>query len=61
MSNMRSKATDDAIDLAPPTILTLEQSIEFIDETELVEVTPQSIRLRKKILNESLRARAEKN
>ena len=60
LSNMRSKATDDAIDLAPPTILTLEQAIEFIDSTELVEVTPKSIRLRKKLLNSSIRQRADK-
>ena len=61
MSNMRSKATDDAIQLAPPHIFTLEQALEFIDDTELVEVTPKSIRLRKKILNASLRKRSEKD
>ncbi len=61
MSNMRSKATDDAVDLPPATILTLEQSIEFIDDTELVEVTPKSIRLRKKILDPSKRKRSEKD
>jgi GTP-binding protein len=60
MSNMRSKASDEAIDLTPPHIMTLEQALEFIDETELVEATPQSIRLRKKILNASYRRRDEK-
>jgi GTP-binding protein len=60
LSNMRSKASDEAIDLTPPVILTLEQAIEFIDNAELVEVTPKSIRLRKKILPASLRRRAEK-
>jgi GTP-binding protein len=60
LTNMRSKATDEAVDLSPPIDLTLEQAIEFIDETELVEVTPKSIRLRKKILAESVRRRDEK-
>ena len=61
LTNMRSKATDDAIQLEPPKIFTLEQALEFIDDTELVEVTPKNIRLRKKILNASLRKRDEKN
>jgi GTP-binding protein len=59
LTNMRSKASDDAIQLEPPKILSLEQALEFIDEDELVEVTPQNIRLRKKVLNASLRKRAE--
>ncbi len=59
LTNMRSKASDDAIQLEPPKILSLEQALEFIDEDELVETTPQSIRLRKKVLNASLRKRAE--
>jgi GTP-binding protein len=59
LTNMRSKATDDAIQLEPPKLLSLEQSLEFIDDDELVEVTPQSIRLRKKVLNASFRKRAE--
>ncbi len=59
MSNMRSKATDDAVQLEPPKILSLEQALEFIDDDELLEVTPQSIRLRKKVLNGSMRKRAE--
>ena len=60
MSNMRSKASDESIDLTPPHIMTLEQALEFIDDTELVEATPQSIRLRKKIMNASLRKRDDK-
>ena len=60
MSNMRSKASDEASDLTPPSTMTLEQALEFIDDTELVEVTPQSTRLRKKILNASLRKRDDK-
>ena len=59
LTNMRSKATDDAIQLEPPKILSLEQALEFIDEDELLEVTPASIRLRKKVLNASARKRAE--
>ena len=60
MTNMRSKASDEAIILTPPRIMTLEQSIEYIAEDELVEVTPKSIRLRKKILKKSQRKRSEK-
>ncbi|MEK7234768.1 MAG: translational GTPase TypA [Elusimicrobiota bacterium] len=59
MSNMRSKATDDAVQLEPPKILSLEQALEFIDDDELLEVTPLSIRLRKKVLNGSMRKRSE--
>ncbi len=55
LTNMRASTADDAIRLVPPRILNLEQAIEFIREDELVEVTPQSIRLRKKILNASFR------
>ncbi len=50
LTNMRASGADDALQLIPPKILNLEQAIEFIKEDELVEVTPQSIRLRKKIL-----------
>ncbi len=50
MSNMRSSGADEAIRLVPPRLLNLEQALEFIREDELVEVTPKSIRLRKKIL-----------
>ncbi len=50
LTNMRASAADDALQLIPPRILNLEQAIEFIKEDELVEVTPQSIRLRKRIL-----------
>ena len=59
LTNMRSKATDDAVSLEPPKILSLEQALEFIDEDELLEVTPLSIRLRKKVLNPSMRKRSE--
>ena len=59
LTNMRSKATDDAVQLEPPKILSLEQALEFIDDDELLEVTPVSIRLRKKVLNGSMRKRSE--
>jgi GTP-binding protein len=55
MSNMRSSGADEAIRLVPPRLLNLEQALEFIREDELVEVTPKSIRLRKKILKANQR------
>ena len=55
LTNMRASTAADTIRLVPPRILNLEQAIEFIREDELVEVTPQSIRLRKKVLNASFR------
>ncbi|MCD4784908.1 MAG: translational GTPase TypA [Candidatus Eremiobacteraeota bacterium] len=60
-TNVRSSGTDDAILLAPPTILSLERAIDFLDDDELLEVTPKSLRLRKKILDKSTRLRTEKN
>jgi GTP-binding protein len=55
LTNMRASTSDEAIRLVPPKILNLEQAIEFIREDELVEVTPRSIRLRKKILKANQR------
>jgi GTP-binding protein len=55
LTNMRASVADEAIRLVPPRILSLEQAIEFVRDDELVEVTPQSIRLRKKVLNSSFR------
>jgi GTP-binding protein len=55
LTNMRASTSDDAIRLVPPRILNLEQAIEFIREDEYVEVTPQSIRLRKKVLKANQR------
>lgn len=60
LSNMRSKAADDALLLTPPRIMSLEQAIEYIAPDELVEITPTSIRLRKKILNIHERRRANR-
>jgi GTP-binding protein len=56
-TNIRSAGADEAIKLTPPIRLTLEQALEFIDEDELVEVTPLNIRLRKKLLTENERSR----
>ncbi len=61
LSNVRASGKDEAITLVPPIIMTLEQAISYIDDDELVEVTPKSIRLRKKHLNPNDRKRAQKN
>ena len=58
LTNVRASGTDDAIVLVPPVIFSLEQALEFINDDELVEVTPKSIRLRKKELTEMDRIRA---
>ncbi|MCX6594283.1 MAG: translational GTPase TypA [Acidobacteria bacterium] len=55
LTNMRASSSDEAIRLVPPRLMTLEKALEFINEDELVEVTPKSIRLRKKILRAALR------
>jgi GTP-binding protein len=60
LTNMRAAGSDENIKLAPPEELTLERAIEFIEDDELVEVTPKSIRLRKRLLSESDRQRARK-
>ncbi|MBT4833084.1 MAG: translational GTPase TypA [Porticoccaceae bacterium] len=60
LTNVRASGTDEALTLVPPIRHTLEQALEFIEDDELVEVTPQSIRLRKKLLTENLRKRAPK-
>ena len=61
LTNMRSKGTDDAINLEPPRQLTLETALEYIEDDELIEVTPKSIRLRKRLLKESDRKRINRN
>ena len=61
LTNTRSSSADDALRLVPPKILSLEQSLEFIDTDELLEVTPKSLRIRKKILDSTLRYRSKKN
>ncbi|MFJ3469362.1 translational GTPase TypA, partial [Pseudomonas sp. NPDC090201] len=60
LDNMRASGKDETIALVPPVRFTLEQALEYIQEDELCEVTPKSIRLRKKILDESERTRAAK-
>jgi len=60
LTNVRASGTDEATKLVPPRILTLDQSIIYIADDELVEVTPKSIRLRKRILDPNLRKRTEK-
>ena len=59
LTNVRASGTDEAINLTPPVKHTLEQALEFIEDDELVEVTPTSIRLRKKLLTENERKRAK--
>ena len=61
VTNMRTSASDEAIRLTPPRILSLEQALEYINDDELVEVTPENIRLRKAILDRTARGRAAKN
>jgi GTP-binding protein len=58
LTNVRASGTDEAQTLVPPIVMSLEQALEFIDNDELVEVTPVSIRLRKKLLTENERKRA---
>jgi GTP-binding protein len=57
LTNMRASGSDDAVKLAPPRAMTLEESMEWINNDELIEVTPVSVRLRKKFLNPSERKR----
>ncbi|MBB3060518.1 translational GTPase TypA [Microbulbifer rhizosphaerae] len=60
LTNIRAAGTDEALTLTPPIRHTLEQALEFIEDDELVEVTPNHIRLRKKVLQENMRKRAKK-
>lgn len=60
LTNTRASGSDDALKLTPPRILSLEQALDFIDTDELLEITPKSIRIRKKILDPTLRMRAKR-
>ena len=60
LTNTRASGSDDALKLTPPRILSLEQCLEFIDTNELLEITPKNLRIRKKILDPTLRKRAER-
>lgn len=55
---MRAAGSDEAIKLSPPRVFTLEEALEFIEDDELVEITPDDIRLRKKLLREIERRRS---
>lgn len=59
VTNMRASGSDEALKLTPHSVLSLEQSIEFIDDDELLEVTPKSLRIRKKILDKTMRLRSK--
>ena len=59
-SNVRSKASDEAITLVPPRLMSLEGNLEYIGDDELLEITPQSLRIRKKILDANMRKRVKK-
>ena len=58
LTNTRSSSADEALKLTPPRVLSLEQALEFIDTDELLEVTPKSLRIRKRILDSRMRKRA---
>ena len=58
LTNTRSSSADEALTLVPPRILSLEQALDFIDVDELLEVTPESLRIRKRILDPLMRKRA---
>jgi GTP-binding protein len=60
LTNIRTTSKDEAVRLTPPRIFSLEQAIAYISDDELVEVTPKSIRLRKKLLDSNARKRAER-
>ncbi|MBQ4530676.1 MAG: translational GTPase TypA [Lachnospiraceae bacterium] len=61
LTNTRSSSADEALRLTPPRILSLEQALDFIDTDELLEVTPENLRIRKKILDPTMRKRASRN
>ena len=60
LTNLRASGADDAMQLIPPREMTLEIALEFIEDDELVEVTPKNIRLRKRHLSENARTRSRK-
>jgi GTP-binding protein len=61
LTNVRASGTDEAVRLVPPILMTLESAVEFIADDELVEITPKSIRLRKRFLKEHERKRASRD
>ncbi len=60
-SNVRASGSDEALRLSPPKNMSLEEALEFIEDDELIEVTPLSFRIRKKILDGTKRYKAKKN
>jgi len=60
LTNMRSKSSDGTVQLTPPVIFSLEECLDFIENDELLEVTPKSLRLRKRELDPTKRKRAAK-
>ena len=60
LTNTRSSGSDDALKLSPPKVMSLEQALDFIDTDELLEITPKSFRIRKKILDHTLRYRSNR-
>ena len=59
VTNMRASGSDEALRLSPPTVFSLEECLEYISDDELVEITPKNTRLRKKVLNNNMRAKIE--
>ena len=60
LTNVRASASDDNITLTPPKKLTLEEALEYITDDELLEITPKSVRLRKRTLDPNMRKKEEK-
>jgi GTP-binding protein len=60
LTNIRTTAADEKLFLTPPKVFSLEEALEFINDDELVEVTPKAIRLRKRVLDHNARKRVEK-
>lgn len=61
LTNTRSSSADEALRLVPPKIMSLEEALDFIDTDELLEITPENLRIRKKILDTTMRMRAKRN
>ena len=59
LTNTRASGSDDALKLVTPKVMSLEQALEFIDKDELLEITPKNLRIRKKILDSTLRKRSQ--
>ena len=59
-SNVRASGSDEALRLSPPKIMSLEEALEFIEDDELIEITPENLRIRKKILDNTKRYKSKK-